>query len=64
MDATLQSGKFSGEVKFTAPDEQKLGPGSSNQETRKLLGWTPKYTSFKDFMLTHAQDYYSQSGSQ
>lgn len=61
MDVALQSGKFSGEVKFTGPQEEKAAPGSSNKQTRDELHWSPKYTSFKQFMLEGANDYYSQA---
>ena len=61
MEATLKSGKFSGSCKFTGPDEETAAPGSSNDKTREELQWTPKYKSFKDFMLNEASDFYSQT---
>ena len=61
MDATLSSGKFSGTVKFIAPAEEKQAPSSSNPETRRLLDWAPKYSSFAKFMRSGAADFYSQA---
>ena len=61
MDATLASGAFSGEVEFTGPAEAGPAPQARNDATREILKWTPKYTSFKSFMLAGAKDFYTES---
>ena len=57
MDATLQSDILSGNVKFTAPNEESPGPGSANESTKESLQWRPKYTSFKEFMVPPVADF-------
>ena len=61
MDATLASGAFSGEVKFTGPAEADPAPEARNDTTREALTWAPKYTSFESFMLAGAKDFYTES---
>lgn len=63
MDATLASGAFQGSVEFTGSAEECPGPGSSNDLTRAELAWTPKYESFKAFMASGAQDFYTEFDS-
>lgn len=66
VDSCLQSGLFSGSVKFTAPAPEGgvgLGKRVSNEVTRRQLGWAPKYSSFQDFFLVNkGTDFYTSSG--
>lgn len=66
VDACFASGLFSGSVKFTgAPDTTPGGKGKvvNNTATRaKLGGWSPKYTSFRQFFMDGGKDYYNSSG--
>lgn len=59
MQATLASGSFKGSVTFVGSSESHAGPGSSNLKTRELLKWAPKYPSFKSFMASGAEDFYT-----
>lgn len=63
MEACVQSGVFSGEWKFTG-DAAASGKGKqvSNATTRQLLGWKPKYSSFRSFMAAGGKDFYNTSG--
>mmetsp|Transcript_40925 Transcript_40925/g.49667 ORF Transcript_40925/g.49667 Transcript_40925/m.49667 type:complete len:370 (+) Transcript_40925:234-1343(+) len=57
MDATYESGRynFEGRCKFTAT-EGPIGRTMNNDASRQLLGWTPKYSSYQEFMKIHARE--------
>jgi len=61
MEATLASGAYSGDVKFTGPEDAKKGKILNNAATRKKVGWQPKYKSYKDFMAAGAKDWYTEN---
>eukprot|EP00200_Dunaliella_tertiolecta_P005418 CAMPEP_0202355650 /NCGR_PEP_ID=MMETSP1126-20121109/10453_1 /ASSEMBLY_ACC=CAM_ASM_000457 /TAXON_ID=3047 /ORGANISM="Dunaliella tertiolecta, Strain CCMP1320" /LENGTH=301 /DNA_ID=CAMNT_0048948295 /DNA_START=238 /DNA_END=1143 /DNA_ORIENTATION=- len=62
--ACTQSGVFEGEVKWLVPDgERTTGKRCNNDGTRAALGgWTPKYSSFAEFMHSGGRDYYNTCG--
>lgn len=66
VDACFASGVFSGSVKFTAPapgDGTGLGKRVTNDSTRAVLGWEPKYPGFANFFeTTKGVDFYTSSG--
>ncbi len=66
IDACLKSPLFSDKspVTWGVPDGgPSKGKRANNDKSRQLLGgWTPKYSSFKEFMTTHGKDFYTTSG--
>lgn len=68
MEACFSTGAFPRTtVNFTGsfPEGGTTGRGKAvdNSVTRAALGgWSPRYTSFRDFMAAGAQDFYSTSG--
>ena len=56
MDATFLSGEYKGQCKFTGEAQEFEGKLASNDKTRELLEWEPKYQSFDAFMKQGAQD--------
>ena len=56
MDATVASGAFEGSCRFTGQAEPHSGPGAANAATRETLQWSPKYSSFQEFMQRGAKD--------
>ena len=61
MEATLASGAYSGDVKFTGQEDAKKGKILNNAATREIVDWQPKYESYKDFMAAGAKDWYTEN---
>ncbi len=62
MEACTSSGVFQGEVNFTGSEASGLGKQVNNSKTLARLGWQPKYSSFKEFMMAGGKDFYNTSG--
>lgn len=63
MEACVKSGVFSGEFKFTGDvSPNGMGKKVTNDTTRKLLNWKPKYNSMQEFMMAGGKDFYNTSG--
>lgn len=56
MDTTVSSGLFEGSCEFVGQQDSEPSGGSSNLATQEALQWSPKYTSFRDFIQSGAQD--------
>ncbi len=60
MEAVMASKRFQGTVEFTGQQGLNVGKLMSNDATRRLLDWEPKYQSYAKFIQDGAEDMYSQ----
>ena len=56
MDATLLSGEYKGQCKFTGEAQEYVGKFANNDDTRRALDWAPVHESFESFMKAGAKD--------
>lgn len=62
MEAVKATARYEGEVQFTGQQNKNVGKLMSNDATRQVVGWQPKYASYSRFMQDGADDFYSTSG--